>query len=279
MSTLSKFGNKKSARTHDEARTCVCCVCAKKVKDNTGGVKLLSEKLANLVRQFVHTSYSIYNSSHPTAMCGTCRVTLTVFEKVFSRLFKNINSNYYLFQNPENPHRKLPALLNYHNLSQPPPKTRAAGDNSCNCQICKIARMSLAYQSFAAKHTNPVGAPPLTPKSPPAKVLAVCTRCFQETWPGKPHPCVKGQKSTNLANIVKKTSGRSRAKIASSTLKTIALDQGVSTQGGLLQLQTGSRPIPVQLGAPKIKPKNAKFSHDDLKMMQTANNLSDQTLL
>ena len=86
-------------------------------------------------------------------------------------------------------------------------------------------------------------------------------------------------KSTNLANIVKKTSGRSRAKIASSTLKTIALDQGVSTQGGLLQLQTGSRPIPVQLSAPKIKPKNAKFSHDDLKMMQTANNLSDQTLL
>ena len=205
-------------------------------------------------------------------------VTLSVFEKVFANKYFNkivLNS----LQNPENPYRKLPPLLNYDNLGQPPAKTREAVDNSCKCQICKIARMNLGYQTFAAKHSNPVGAPALTPKSPPAKVLAVCTRCFQETGPGKPHPCVKAQKSTNHANIVKKTSGRSRAKVASSTLKTIALDQGVTTQGGLLQLQTGSKPIPVKLGAPKVQPKKAKFSQDDLKMMQTANNLSDQTLL
>ena len=86
MSTLSKFANKQSARTHDEARAVVCCVCGKKVKDNKGGVKFVNERLSNLVRQFVHDSYSVHNSSHPTAMCGTCRVTLCSLEKVIMNI-------------------------------------------------------------------------------------------------------------------------------------------------------------------------------------------------
>ena len=113
----------------------MCCVCGKKLKDNKGGVKVVSEKLADLVRQFVHTNYSIHNSSHPTAICGTCRVTLSVFEKVFCKqIFYKIVLN--SLQNPENPNRKLPPLLNYDNLGQPPAKTRAAVENICNCQIC-----------------------------------------------------------------------------------------------------------------------------------------------
>ena len=204
MSTLSKFGNKKSARTHEEARGCMCCVCGKKLKDNKGGVKLVSGKLADLVRQFVHKNYSIHNNSHPTAMCGTCRVTLSVFEKVFYKIIFEHKWLLNSLQNPENPHRKLPPLLNYDSLGQPPAKTRAAVDSSCNCQICTIARMNLGYQTFAAKHSNLVGAPALTPKSPPAKVLAVCTRCFQETGPGKPHPCVKGQKVPTLPTLWRK---------------------------------------------------------------------------
>ena len=48
MSTLSKFGNK----SHEEARGCVCCVCGKKLKDNKGGVKVVSEKLADLVKTY-----------------------------------------------------------------------------------------------------------------------------------------------------------------------------------------------------------------------------------
>ena len=135
------------------------------------------------------------------------------------------------------------------------------------------------HRVFAAKHKNPIGAPSINPKSPPAKTLQVCSRCFAHTGQGKPHNCVKTKKSENLANIVKNTSGRSRAKVTSSTLKTIAADQGVSTRGGIVELLTGSKTIPVQLGTPKIKPKEAKFSHENLKKLQTANNLSDKTLL
>ena len=84
MSTLSKFSKKGSARTHDEARAVVCCVCGKKVKDKKGGVGFVNDRLSNLVRQYVHQDYSVQNTSHPTAMCGSCRVTLGSYEKVIA---------------------------------------------------------------------------------------------------------------------------------------------------------------------------------------------------
>ena len=87
MANLSKFAGKKFARTHDDARAAVCCVCAKKVKDkNKGGRPVVNDRLENLVRQFVHTNYSVLNSAHPTAICGSCRVTLLSHEKVFTNL-------------------------------------------------------------------------------------------------------------------------------------------------------------------------------------------------
>ena len=82
MSTLSKFASKQSARTHDQARAVICCVCGRKVKDKSGGVKCVNERLSNLVCLYVHESFSIHNPSHPTAMCVTCRVTLCSWEKV-----------------------------------------------------------------------------------------------------------------------------------------------------------------------------------------------------
>ena len=82
MSTLSKMFKKGSARTHDEARDVECCVCGKKVKDKKGGVGFVNDRLSNLVRQYVHQEYSVQNISYPTAMCGSCRVTLGSYEKV-----------------------------------------------------------------------------------------------------------------------------------------------------------------------------------------------------
>ena len=76
------FKNKEKPLSHDEARGYICCVCGKKVNSKTGGVKFVNQKLSNLVRQFVHNSYSVQNRFHPTAMCGTCRLTLCGFDKV-----------------------------------------------------------------------------------------------------------------------------------------------------------------------------------------------------
>ena len=85
MSAASKFGKLVSARTHEEARALICCACWKKVKKNNQGggtVSVVSEKLSNLVRQFVFKNYSVNNSLHPTAMCVSCRLTLCSLEKV-----------------------------------------------------------------------------------------------------------------------------------------------------------------------------------------------------
>ena len=77
---------------------------------------------------------------------------------------------------------------------------------------------------------------------------------------------------------MRNTSTRSKSKITASGLKNIADEQGTSTRGGTLKLQTGSKPIPVVIGAPQIKPKQAKFSHENLKRLQTATNLSDKSM-
>ena len=182
-------------------------------------------------------------------------------------------------QNPQTSKKKLPPLLNYQELGLPPPKTRATSDTSCNCKICSVARLTLGYPEYVTNHSNPTGAPPISPKSPPAKALTVCTRCFTEIGRGKPHPCIKTNRGSNLSDIVRNTSGRSRSKVASSTLKTIAEDQGVSSRGGTVQLKAGSKILPINLGTPRVKPKEAKFSHENLKKLQAANNLSDKTLL
>ena len=152
-------------------------------------------------------------------------------------------------------------------------------DQKCTCQVCKIARMSLDYQKYAAPHSTSVGAPKTTPIPSPAKVLTVWSKCFTPIGQGKPHQCNTAQKRNNLSTIVRNVSKKSRANVASNTLKTIAEDQCVSTRGGIVQLQTGSKPIPVQIGTTKVQPKKATFSHENMLRLQTANNLSDRSLL
>ena len=90
MATLSKFANahKKYGRSHDDARCVVCCVCAKKLKDGKGGRSVINKRLEDLVRLHVYKDYSVCNTAYPTAICGSCRVTLNCLEKV---LFKKIN--------------------------------------------------------------------------------------------------------------------------------------------------------------------------------------------
>ena len=82
-----------------------------------------------------------------------------------------------------------------------------------------------------------------------------------------------------MSNIVRNVSRKSRSTVASNTLKTIADEQCVSTRGGTLKLQTGCKPITVQIGNDKVKPREPTFSHENLKKLQTATKLSDRSLM
>ena len=89
----SKFVKKEAARTHEEARTSVCCACWKKTGDRKEIVKVVGERWASLVRQNIFSEFSVINTAHPTALCVTCRLALSAIEK-----------------NPENPKRNLPPI-------------------------------------------------------------------------------------------------------------------------------------------------------------------------
>ena len=82
-----------------------------------------------------------------------------------------------------------------------------------------------------------------------------------------------------MANIVRQTSEKSKAKVVSITLKNICEEQGISTKGGKVNLPTGSRPLPVQVGTSRDKQQSLKFSHNSLKRLQVQNNFSDRVLL
>ena len=197
------------------------------------------------------------------------------------------------FQNPQKPSRKLPPLLNYDDLGPQPSTTRSSLGSRCNCHICSLARQNLTYKKYVVEHSNPVGNPSKPPKPPSPKAVTLCSKCFTEIGRGIPHNCVKvsikknkkikkhfykAQRVSNLSSIVRKTSVKSRSKVATSTLKTIAESQGVSTRGGVVQLQSGKKELPVQIGAPQTMPRQATFSHENLMRLQTANNLSDRNL-
>ena len=73
------FSKKASARTHEEARKVICCGCARK---STEPYRAVNERLAELVRKFVFSNYSIENEAHPVGICSTCRKTLDALDKV-----------------------------------------------------------------------------------------------------------------------------------------------------------------------------------------------------
>ena len=184
------------------------------------------------------------------------------------------------FQNPDNPGRKLPNLLDYEKLVPPLPTTRNNSLSSCSCSICAIVRMkNQEYLKYLSEHSNKVGRPSEGEISPPPKKLKICEKCFSEIAPGKSHNCLKTTKRANMINIVRNSSVKTKCNVIASELKCLAEDQGVSTKGGDIELQSGSKTLPVQIGTKKCGPKEPKFSHENLKNLGARLNLSGNAVM
>ena len=69
-----------------------------------------------------------------------------------------------------------------------PVPTRASIGSPCVCGVCTIARKTLDYPQFASEHSNLSGPVPTAPPESPAKVLALCSKCFSEIGAGKNTP-------------------------------------------------------------------------------------------
>ena len=92
LNRLLKMMNSHSqtARTHEENRKVVCCVCGKKPKSygSKKPISVVSPKQEELVRKFVFKDYNVDNSDFPTGLCLPCNTTLLAFEKVVYIFFE-----------------------------------------------------------------------------------------------------------------------------------------------------------------------------------------------
>ena len=78
-----------TARSHEEARRSVCCVCSRKPKEykTTKPITDISPKQADLVRQLVFEDFDVKNILHPTALCLSCNTLLSAIARVYIYIF------------------------------------------------------------------------------------------------------------------------------------------------------------------------------------------------
>ena len=139
--------------------------------------------------------------------------------------------------------------------------------------------MNLEYVKYKAEHSNKVGRPTDVERSPPAKIIKICEKCISEIAPGKEHNCLKSTKRENLITLMRSTSIGTKSNVLADGLKIIAEEQGQTKRGGEIELQSGSKVLPVKIGTQRSRPKEAKFSHESLKMLGARLNLSDNEIM
>ena len=184
------------------------------------------------------------------------------------------------FQNPENPGRKLPPLLDYSTLQTVPQTTRLSSAAPCPCTVCSLARMDLSsYSKFIKECSNKVGRPLDKQSIEPPKKIVLCDSCFSELAPGKPHVCQKTVKRNNIVSLIRSTSVASQSAVMASSLKTLAEDIGESSRGGTLHLQSGSKQLEVKVGQSRKRPQAVQFSHENLRRLGTKLNLSNNSIM
>ena len=78
--------------------------------------------------------------------------------------------------------------------------------------------------------------------------LTVCSICLSNYGAGKNHTCSKDSRRKNLDELIRSSSGIIRGKVFAGQLKEVFAEQGVTTKGGTVELETGTKPIKATLG-------------------------------
>ena len=129
------------------------------------------------------------------------------------------------------------------------------------------------YLNYKDLMSDPVGRPASSPSLQPAPVT-LCSVCWSTWGPGQAHNCTRQVKRTNVEELVRATSRKTKQQIGSSQLKEVFEEQGVTAKGGTATLSTGGAPLSTggaplsaTLGKPRQKPE-PKFSNDSLTKLQ-----------
>ena len=133
--------------------------------------------------------------------------------------------------------------------------------------------VSLPLQELPVKHhkniiSYSVGWPSTKPKHV-AKSVALCSIYLSSYGPGRPHQCSRG---SQLENLVRSSSNRTKEKVISSQFKEVFEDRNISTAGGTAKLATSGTPLQTTLGSVDPKQPAKKFSSGGLKIMKDVEN-------
>ena len=78
---------------------------------------------------------------------------------------------------------------------------------------------------------------------------------------------------------MKNSSIETQSNIISSELRDLAEDHGISTRGGVIEIKSGSKLLPLKIGLEKRGLKEPKFTHENLKNLGAQLNLSDKGIM
>ena len=252
-------------RDHSSSLKALCVCCGRKPPGD-GNLRSIKEEWVPAIAKFV-PGFSTGSNLIPQSICSTCR-------KIVSPLVKDLNAQ---LSTPG------PVLVDWDKVL--PRSSRSAGKSInttagevCPCGICDIARLNGAeFNAWHKNHSRPAG---LAPNPPTVKtVIKRCGDCLSEIGPGKPHSCSKTEKRANLTNMVRSNSANTKSNVVANTLKTIADDQGASTRGGEVLLQSGGpNKLLVKIGRGRNDQKDRIITHEDLKKLQLRVGCSDAKL-
>ena len=145
----------------------------------------------------------------------------------------------------------------------------------CFCSVCSVGRQNGGdYNHHKVTVSDPPGRPSLNEK--PIS-LQVCSFCNSQWGSGIKHQCNRTAKRSNLEELIRNSSNKSRERVLSSQLKEIFEVKGVSTKGGTVSLSTGGTPILASLGKIRQKP-DIKFSNETLNRLQNSIGASDRKM-
>ena len=103
----------------------------------------------------------------------------------------------------QNPDLSPVTDMDYSKLTPPPVQTRSSTDR-CHCFLCAKGRQTLVPQA---------------PYSNPLAPIKICPECKGKVAPGVSHVCTRTERNSNIMEMFRSLSDRSRGQVLSQSLK------------------------------------------------------------
>ena len=172
---------------HEACRGKVCVVCYQKA------TRLLSECASVVVKEHIIDHYDISNPDFPCGVCEGCNISLS--------------------KKRADPDFDIPHCVDDYD---PQRKTGLRSLSTCQCKICKIAKLSgPAFLKHIRAHRKKRGRPSSKITPTPYKI---CSKCFSKVYQGGSHStevCQRSAQRIKVDNIIQLASPKTLQKAAS----------------------------------------------------------------